>query len=64
MIVLMAGVNDGFATKRKRVSIQSVCPQAEIMIVEGCGHRPHMPMEKAIEVNNRIFDFLGRAKEG
>lgn len=38
------------------------CPQAEIMIVEGCGHRPHMPMEKAIEVNNRIFDFLGRAE--
>lgn len=61
-MLLIAGENDGFATKRNLEAIRTHCPQAEIMIVEGCGHRPHMPMEKAIEVNNRIFDFLGRAK--
>lgn len=59
-MLLIAGEKDSFATRERLETIQEKCPQADIMIVEGCGHRPHMPMEKVREVNNKIFDFLGK----
>lgn len=59
-MLLIAGEKDCFATRERLEAIREKCPQADIMVVEGCGHRPHMPMEKVIEVNNKIFDFLDK----
>lgn len=57
-MLLIAGEHDGFATKERLENIKKVCPQAEIFIVEGCGHRPHFPGEQAKLVNDRMFAFL------
>lgn len=61
-MLLIAGEDDSFATKERLESIKEKCPQAEIYIVTGCGHRPHFPGERVKEVNNRMFEFLNREK--
>ncbi|OPJ55109.1 alpha/beta fold hydrolase [Clostridium oryzae] len=57
-LLLIAGEMDHYATSERLMNIKKVCNQAEIMVVKGSGHRPHMPMENAKEVNQRIFRFL------
>lgn len=57
-MLLIAGEQDDFATAERLGKIKENCPQAEIWIVKGCGHRPHFPHEKAQEVNERMLRFL------
>lgn len=60
-MLLIAGEEDHYASEDFLLAIKEKCPQAEIMIVPGSGHRPHMPMEHVKEVNQRIFSFLDKA---
>ncbi len=57
-MLLIAGEEDGFATTERLEKIRENCPQAEIWIVEGCGHRPHFPHERVKDVNERMLQFL------
>ena len=57
-MLLIAGEKDDFASKERLEKIKEKCPQTEIFIVEGCGHRPHFPNEEAKKVNERMFAFL------
>lgn len=57
-MLLIGGENDIYATYDKLQEMKSRCPQAEIYIVPGSSHRPHMPTDKVKEVNTRILEFL------
>lgn len=57
-LLLIAGEMDSFATKERLYAIKKVCTQAEILIVPGSGHGPHMPMDNVKVVNDRILNFL------
>ena len=35
-------------------------PHAELFEAAGCGHRPHFVMEQGKEINQLIFNFLGK----
>lgn len=59
-LLLIAGEKDSYASLDRLLNLKKMCRQAEILIVKGTGHRPHMPMEHAKEVNERIFEFLER----
>lgn len=61
-MLLIGGENDGFATRQRMMDMQARCPQAEVWVVPGGSHRPHMPMEQIKEVNQRILDFLKNVK--
>lgn len=57
-LLLIAGETDSLSSYERLMDIKRLCNQAEIMIVKGGGHGPHMPMEHVKEVNARIFEFL------
>lgn len=57
-MLFIAGSEDYYATPERLGRMKAKCPQAEIMVVEGSGHRPHMPMEHCKEVNLRVMDFM------
>lgn len=59
---LIGGEYDTFARSDRLLAMQKKCPQAEIWVVPGTGHRPHMPTENVKEVNNRILNFLETLK--
>ena len=59
-MLLIAGENDHFSTKDQLINIKEKCPQAEIFIVKGCGHRPHFPNEECKSVNEKMITFLKR----
>ncbi len=60
-MLAIGGEKDIFASREKLLELQRRCPQAELLIVPGGSHRPHMPMEQCIEVNQRILGFLKTA---
>lgn len=57
-MLCIAGENDEFVPKERLLEIQKKCPKAQILIVPGCSHRPHMPTDKVKEVNQKILNFL------
>lgn len=57
-MLLIAGEADTFATPARLAALQGRCPQAEVLIVPGAGHRPHMPSEQVQAVNARMLAFL------
>lgn len=57
-MLLVAGEQDSFASAKNLEKIRQRCPQAQIFIVEGCGHRPHFPHEKVQKVNEKMLEFL------
>lgn len=57
-MLLIAGEKDDYANRECLEQIKRRCPQAEIFIVEGCGHRPHFSNEEAKKVNEKMFTFL------
>ena len=57
-MLLIGGENDIFASHQRLLEMKACCPQAEIWVVPGGSHRPHMPMEQIKEVNLRILNFL------
>ncbi len=57
-MLLIGGENDIYASYEKLRDMQMRCPQAEILIVPGGGHHPHMPMDQIKEINTRILEFL------
>jgi len=57
-MLLIGGEHDAYAPPHKLFAMQAKCPQAEVWTVPGCGHRPHMPTEKAKETNGRMLAFL------
>lgn len=57
-MLLIAGEKDAYANKERLEQIKERCPQAEIFLVEGCGHRPHFPEEEAKKVNEKMLTFL------
>lgn len=54
----IAGENDPFTTPQRLLDMQRRCPQAQLWVVPGCSHRPHMPTENVKEVNIRMLEFL------
>ena len=58
-MLLIGGEKDTFASEENMLIMQALCTQAEIWIVPGGSHRPHMPMEQGKAVNERILAFLG-----
>ena len=56
-MLLIAGEKDDYANRERLEQIKRRCPQAEIFIVERCGHRPHFPNEEAKKVNEKMFTF-------
>ena len=61
-MLLIAGENDEFATKERLEKIRDKCPQAEILIVKNCGHRPHFPNEEGKMVNEKMLAFLSNTQ--
>lgn len=59
---LIAGDQDSYASEDRLLAIQKKCPQADVWLVKGYGHRPHMPTENVKEVNDRILAFLAAIK--
>lgn len=57
-MLLIGGEKDGFAAPEHLLAMQAKCPQAEIYVIPGAGHRPHMPMEQGREVTQRMLAFL------
>lgn len=57
---LIGGEKDTYASEERLLSMKKHCPQAEVWVVPGGSHRPHMPMEEGKEVNTRILKFLGK----
>lgn len=57
-MLLIAGEQDSFASAANLGKIKERCGQAQIFIVEGCGHRPHFPHERVHEVNEKMLEFL------
>lgn len=57
-MLLIAGEKDSFASASNLAKIKERCKNAQIFIVQGCGHRPHFPHEKVREVNERMLEFL------
>lgn len=55
---LIGGEFDTYASRDRLLSMQEKCPKAQVWVVPGCGHRPHMPTVNVKEVNERIKDFL------
>ncbi|WFR56665.1 alpha/beta hydrolase [Anaerocolumna sp. AGMB13025] len=61
-MLLIGGEKDIFASRDKLQNMKKRCPQAEIYIVPGASHRPHMPTEQVKEVNTEILNFLKRIR--
>ncbi len=59
-MLLIAGEQDMFASSENLEKIRKCCPQAQIMIAKGCGHRPHFPHERVRDVNEWMLGFLGK----
>ena len=57
-LLFIGGELDTFAAKERLLAMQARCPQAEVWVVPGGSHRPHMPMEQVREVNLRMLAFL------
>ncbi|MGN6712751.1 alpha/beta fold hydrolase [Anaerocolumna jejuensis] len=61
-VFFIAGELDTYASRDRLLAMQNKCTKAEVWIVPGCGHRPHMPTENVKEVNERIKNFLESVK--
>ncbi len=57
-MLCIAGEQDSYASEQRLLDIKARCPQTQIWIVPGYGHRPHMPTDNVKEVNGRMLDFL------
>lgn len=57
-MLCIAGENDTLVPRKRLTDIQKKCPRAQILIVPGYGHRPHMPTDNVKEVNQKILQFL------
>jgi pimeloyl-ACP methyl ester carboxylesterase len=57
-MLLIGGENDFYASEEKLLNMKKYCPQAEIWVVPGCNHHPHMPMDEIKEVNTKILNFI------
>ncbi len=55
-VLLLWGRNDQTLPLKQSQSILAAVPQADLHIIEGCGHIPHY--EKAGEVNPLLVEFL------
>lgn len=60
---LIGGETDEYAAEDRLLAMRERCPQAQVWVVPGCGHRPHMPTDKAKEVNERMLAFLAAINE-
>jgi pimeloyl-ACP methyl ester carboxylesterase len=61
-LLFIAGEQDIYVSRQKLTDMQKRCPQAEIFIVPGGSHRPHMPTEYAKEVNMKMLEFLRKVE--
>ena len=57
-MLLIGGETDGFASEERLLTMQHRCPQAQVWVVPGYGHRPHMPTDNVKDVNARMLAFL------
>lgn len=57
-MLLIGGEKDTFAAPECLLAMQAKCPQAQVYVVPGAGHSPHMPMEQGRAVTERMLAFL------
>jgi len=58
-VLIIGAENDPVSTEADRNALKEVFPQAEVRVVEGCGHTP--ALEKPGIYAELILDFLGRS---
>ena len=56
--LFIGGEKDTFASLKHLSDMQARCAQAQICVIPGTGHRPHMPSEQARAVNEIMLNFL------
>ncbi|WNS45326.1 alpha/beta hydrolase [Paenibacillus sp. MMS20-IR301] len=57
-VFIIAGEHDTYATTDRVIVLASLLRGAEVLVVPGAGHGPHMGREQPVLVNDAILDFL------